>query len=60
MADDYNVGIRTRTTMRSHPTEEDCPKRTQFLAELEISKGREPFTWRKVLGYKEADGAHKG
>lgn len=53
MSEDYAQGRSMKHRMTVPSSEEDCPKRTQFLRDLEIRRGWAPSDWRKVLGVKE-------
>ncbi len=53
--DDYNMGGSMRKHTMIPASDEDCPKRTAFLRELDIKKGRTPSNWRQVLGVKDPD-----
>ncbi len=56
MPEDYEIARGGSKYGPKPRTDEDCPQRAKFLKELDIRKGREPFTWRKTLGYKAQDG----
>lgn len=55
MSGDYGTGGTMKFRLIVPASEDDCPNRTRFLKELAEKKGREPFTWREKLGYREPD-----
>jgi hypothetical protein len=55
MEGDYAQGGSLKHRMKVAMSEEDCPKRVEFLRLLDIRKNRQPSDWRTVLGYKDPE-----
>lgn len=49
---DFEQGRSMKHRMTVPSSEEDCPKRVEFLRDLEARRGWAPSNWRAVLGVK--------
>lgn len=52
---DFESGRSMKHRMTVPSSEEDCPKRAEFLRDLELRRGREPSNWRTILGEPRLD-----
>lgn len=49
---EFEQGRSMKHRMAVPASEEDCPKRAEFLRDLEIRRGWAPSNWRTILGVK--------